>query len=260
MRNILAFAKKELGLYFTTPLAWVMFALWTLIGSFFFLSLVSQYQQMSMIYGQFQNPQVMERMNFQDMVLLPLIVNMGVILVFLVPFLTMRLISEERKQKTMELLLSTPVTSTQIVLGKYFAAVALMFVAVALLLVYPLTLELGSTASAVDWPTVLSGLFGLFLLGCAFMAIGIFFSSITESQMVASLAALTTNLITWIVGWRAGDAEGAMKEVVTYLASTQHIVSFAKGNVDAKDLVYFLSVCVLGLFLTHRAVEAQRWA
>ncbi len=261
MRNAFTFAKKELSVYFTTPIAYVMFALVTLIGSFFFLSLVGQYQQTSMFYMRFNNPEVMNRLNFMDMVLMPLTVNMGVIFIFVAPFLTMRLLSEERKQKTMELLLSTPVTSAEIVIGKYIACCVIMLACVVLTLVYPLSLQLSaSTSAGIDWPTVIAGDVGLFLLGCAFMAVGLFFSALTESQMVAALATFMTLLISWVLGWRAQEAEGVMKDVVQFLSSTQHIVSFAKGNVDAKDLAYFFSVILFGLFLSHRAVEAQRWS
>jgi len=112
----------------------------------------------------------------------------------------------------------------------------------------------------VEWQTVGAALAGLFLCGAAFVAIGMFVSALTESQVVAALITFLVLLLTWIVGWKAADAEGAWRDVMTHLSSVQHLVSFARGVVELQDLVYFLSLAVIGLFLTHRAVEARRWA
>lgn len=261
MRNAIAIARKELNIYFTTPIAYVMFTIVTIIGSFFFLRLVGQYQQVSMFYMRFNNPQLMNRMNFIDMIMMPLYVNLGVVLIFVAPFLTMRLIAEERRQKTFELLMTTPVTPGQIVMGKYLAAVVVMSATILVTFIYPLLLNwAGGGAGSVEWHTVFTAYAGLLLLGAAFMAIGLFISSLTESQVVAALITFVVLLLTWIIGWGASEAEGASRSVLTYLSSVQHEVDFAKGVIDSKDLIYFGSVIVMGLFLTHRAVEAQRWS
>src|SRR6266849_205136 len=252
MKNAFAIAKKELNIYFATPIAYVMFTLFVVIGSYFFLRLLGAYEQASLMYMRFNSPEMMNRLNFQDAIFRALFGNMGVILIFVVPFLTMRLVAEEKKQKTIELLYSTPVTPGQIVWGKYLAALTML---------YPALVQLvARDAQGVEWRSIFLGYAGLFLLGAAYMALGLFISSLTESQVVAALITFVVLLMTWIIGWTAAETEGATREVVTYLSSVSHLDSFSKGTIDLKDLVYFLSICALGLFATHRAIEAHRWS
>ncbi len=264
MRSTIAIARKELHIYFTTPIAYVVFFATSFIGAFFFLSLTAEYQRRSMQFMQFQAPQMLERMNLTDMVASPLVLNMGVILIFVVPFLTMRLLAEERRQKTMELLMTAPIRSGEIVLGKYLAALCVLLVVVAITAVFPALLASWGTGSgggsAVEWQTVGAALAGLFLCGAGFVAVGLFVSALTESQVVAALITFLVLLLTWVVGWKAAEAEGVWQEVIAHLSSVQHLVSFARGVVAVEDLVYFLSLAVIGLYLTHRAVEARRWA
>ena len=261
MKNAYAIAKKELNIYFATPIAYVMFTLFVVIGSYFFLRLLGAYEQASLMYMRFNQPEVMNRLNFQDAIFRNLFGNLGVILIFIVPFLTMRLVAEEKRQKTIELLYSAPVTPSQIVWGKYLAALAILVCALALTLTYPLLVQfVANDANGVEWRSVLLGYLGLFLMGSAFMAIGLFISSLTESQVVAALITFVVLLMTWIIGWTASEAEGWVRDFVTYLASVSHLDSFSKGTIDLKDIVYFLSIIVLGLFATNRAVEAHRWS
>src|SRR5438874_687988 len=259
MKNALAIARKELNIYFATPIAYVMFTLFVIIGSYFFLRLLNGYQQLSLRY--MQSPEVLNRLNFQDAIFRNLFGNLGVILIFVVPFLTMRLVAEEKRQKTIELLYTTPITPFEIVLGKYLACLAILVLALALTLTYPLLVQFNAgDANGVEWRSVLLGYAGLFLMGGAYMAIGLFISSLTESQVVAALITFVVLLMTWIIGWTAGEAEGWVRDFVTYLASVSHLDSFSKGTIDIKDIVYFLSLITLGLFATHRAVEAHRWS
>ena len=259
MKNALAIAKKELNIYFATPIAYVMFTLFVIIGSYFFLRLLNGYQQLSLRY--MQSPEVLSRLNFQDAIFRALFGNLGVILIFVVPFLTMRLVAEEKRQKTMELLYTTPITPGEIVWGKYLAAIAILVCTLALTLLYPVLVQLVAKDQAgVEWRSIFLGYAGLFLLGAAYMALGLFISALTESQVVAALITFVVLLMTWIIGWTAQETEGSMREVVTYLSSVSHLDSFSRGTLDLKDLVYFLSICALGLFATHRAIEAHRWS
>jgi|SRR5919109_1701590 ABC-2 type transport system permease protein len=259
MKNALAIAKKELNIYFVTPLAYVGFTLFVIIGSYFFLRLLTAYQQASLMY--MQSPQVLSRLNFQDMIFSALFGNLGVILIFIIPALTMRLVAEEKRQRTIELLYSTPVTSGEVVAGKYLAALAILVCMLALTLVYPVSVQLvARDQSGVEWRSIFLGYAGLFLLGAAYMALGLFISSLTENQAVAAIATFFVLLMTWIIGWKAAESEGAVRDVFTYLSSVTHLGSFSKGTVELKDLVYFLSICAIGLFASHRAIEAHRWS
>ncbi|HVI21990.1 MAG TPA: ABC transporter permease subunit, partial [Myxococcales bacterium] len=208
MKNAIAIAKKELNIYFATPIAYVMFTLFVVIGSYFFLRLLGSYEQASLMYMRFNSPEMMNRLNFQDAIFRNLFGNLGVILIFIIPFLTMRLVAEEKRQKTMELLYTTPVTPGQIVWGKYLAAILILVCTLALTLLYPLLVQLvARDQSGVEWRSVLLGYLGLFLLGAAYTALGLFISSLTESQVVAALITFVVLLMTWIIGWTAAETE-----------------------------------------------------
>jgi len=258
MRNILAIFLKELRITFTTPVAYVAFTVFTIVSSFFFLRMLSEFQRRIMIATQMR-PQVLQYMNFTDHVLQPLFYNVAVILIFVVPFVTMRLIAEERRARTFELLLTSPVTPFQIVLGKYLSTLVVVLVMVLLVLVYPLLVWVYAEYGGPEWATVFTGLVGLFLVGAAFAAIGLFISSLTSSQIVAAAITFCTLLLLWVVGWAATDNTGITRDVLSGMSAIEHIRSFAKGVIDSKDLVYYLSLAFLGVFLTHRALEAQRW-
>ena len=261
MSNAIAIAKKELNIYFATPIAYVMFTLFVVIGSYFFLRLLGAYEAASLQYMRFNSPEMMNRLNFQDAIFRNLFGNLGVILIFIIPFLTMRLVAEEKRQKTIELLYTTPITAAQIVWGKYLAAITILFITLALTVTYPVLVQIvAKDQNGVEWRSVLLGYLGLFLMGAAYTAIGLFISSLTESQVVAALITFVVLLMTWIIGWSAQEAEGWVRELVTYLASVSHLDSFSRGTLDLKDVLYFLSIIVLGLFATNRAVEAHRWS
>ncbi len=260
MRNSIAIARKELNIYFATPIAYVMFTLFVVIGSYYFIQLVSQYELISKQLMMQQNQEMMSRLNFQDVIFRNLFSFLGIILVFIVPFLTMRLIAEEKRARTMELLFTTPVTPMEIVFGKYLAALAILLCALGLTLLYPLLVEKFAGQSGVEWRSVFLGYLGLFLLGGAFMSLGLFISALTDSQVVAALLTFVLLLMIWIIGWAAQTADGVAKDLLQYIGAPSHLDSFSRGVVDLKDLVYFLSLIVLGLFATHRAVEAHRWS
>jgi ABC-2 type transport system permease protein len=266
MRNVLAFARKELNVYFTTPLAYAMFAVMMIFASYFFIAAVKQFLDASMMA--MQMPQYMDanRLNLTDFVVAPVVFNTGIIVTFVAPFLSMRLLAEEKRQKTFELLMTAPVRPLEIVLGKYVGGLVIMAVTVGLTLVLPLVLTVfaGSSGTGgsggVEWETTLSAYFGLILWCGTAMAVGMFVSSLTDSQAVAAIISILLLLLLWLVSWMAAGTDGAMRDVLTYLSASQHLVAFVRGVFDLKDVVYYLSWIVFGVFLTHRVVEAQRWA
>jgi ABC-2 type transport system permease protein len=269
MRNALAIAKKELSIYFTTPTAYAVFCGMTFIAGMMFLAALGYFQKMSLQFLSFQQPQLLEHLNLTDMVIYPLLRNVGVIFLFMTPFLAMRLIADEKRSRTFELLMTAPIRPFEIMLGKYLAALGLMAVAVALLALFPLIVTIFGTSgtmmnsgqgSPVEWSTVLSGLLGLFLVGGAMMAVGMFVSSLTESVVVSALVTFVILLVLWILNWQAGRLEGAARDVLDYISMPTHLDAFAKGAPALKDLVYFLSFMILGPFFTERAIEAHRWA
>ena len=213
MRNILAILRKEIRVSFTTPIAYVAYTVFTIIGSFFFLRILSGFQQSIQLYAQY-NPQGLQHLNFTDQGMKPLFYNIAVILIFVVPFLTMRLIAEERHNKTIELLVTNPVTPFQIVLGKYLGALTLLLPMLAIMALYPLLVSIYAEVGSVAWGTVLTGLLGLFLIGAAFMAVGLFISALTSSQVVAAAITFCALLMLWVVGWAGNDNLGTTREVL----------------------------------------------
>src|SRR5438045_8780846 len=211
MKNAIAIAKKELNIYFATPIAYVMFTLFVVIGSYFFLRLLNAYEQASLMYMRFNSGEMANRLNFPDAIFRYLSGNLGVILIFIVPVLTMRLVAEEKRRKTIELLYTTPLTPGQIVRGKYLAALAILVCALALTFTYPVLVQLvARDANGVEWRSVLLGYLGLFLMGSVYMAIGLFISSLTESQVVAALITFVVILMTWFSGWTASEGGGVV--------------------------------------------------
>ncbi len=270
MHNTFAIARKELSIYFTTPIAYAMFGGMTFIAGMMFLAALGYFQQLSIQFMSYRQPEMLERLNLTDLVTTPLMMNVGVIFLFICPFLSMRLVAEEKRNKTFELLMTTPIRPVEIMLGKFIAALVLMVVAVALLGVFPLLVSAfgssgtfmtsgASAGAALDWPTVLSGLFGLFLVGASMMAIGMFISSLTESVVLAAFATFVVLLVMWILGWQAGRLEGGARAILDFISMPSHLTAFVKGAPALKDLTYFLSFLFFFPFLTERAIEAQRW-
>lgn len=259
--NTWAITRKELSIYFTTPIAYVLFSIFLLILSYFFVVFVGQYLEYSVRAQQLaqMQPGVLDQLNFTDMIFSPLVGNAGVVLIFIVPFLTMRLIAEEKKQHTFQLLMTSPVRSWEIVLGKFLSSQLLMAFAIGLTVLYPVLLNSVAESGGVEWRTVAVSYLGLFLLASSFLAIGLFISSLTESQVVAAAVTFGVLLLMWVLSWASGSADGVSKDLLEYVCALTHLRSFLKGTLNLTDLAYFASVIVLGLFLTRTAIERSRW-
>ena len=169
--------------------------------------------------------------------------------------------AEERRQHSIQLLMTAPVGSSAIVLGKFFASFVLVLAAVALTAAYPLLLNMVAAGGGVEWQTAGVAYLGLLLCGSAFVSLGLFFSSLTDSQIVAGVATLVTLLLLWLVGWAAtaGNVDGPLKAVAEWASVPNHLRSFLRGVVSLADLSYFASLIVFGLFLTRTAIERMRW-
>ena len=246
--------KKELRLYFTSPVAYVVMTMFLLIAGYFFYSIFAYFTMASMQSA--MNPAMARDLNVTDSVMRPLFSNVSVILLLLLPLLTMRLFAEERRSGTIELLLTYPVRDGAVLIGKYLAALALYALMIALTLFYPLMV---TYFARLEWGPVLTGYAGLLLMGATFIAVGVFASSLTENQIVASITTFGILLIFWILGWSADYAGGAVGRVLQHLSILEHNDSFARGVLDTKDVLYYLDFTVLALFLTLRSLEARRW-
>jgi ABC-2 type transport system permease protein len=246
--------KKEMRLYFTSPIAWVILTIFTLITGYFFYSIFAYYTLASM--QSMMNPMMAREMNVSDSVLRPLFSNISVILLLLMPLVTMRLFAEERRSGTIELLLTYPVRDGAVLVGKYLAAVAMYGVMLALTLVYP---AMVLYFTPVEWGVLATGYLGLLLMGATFLAVGVFASSLTENQIVASIITFGVLLIFWVIGWSADYAGGMWGRVLSHISLLEHFDSFAKGVLDTKDILYYVNFPIVALFLTLRSLEARRW-
>lgn len=267
MRTALAIARKELSIYLTTPWAWVVFTAMIGIASFFFVAMLQQFQivqEQARIYTWARlPPDFAAYKNLTDGVIVQLWGVVLIITLFVAPFLSMRLFAEEKRNKTMELLMTTPVRPIEIVLGKYLGGVGIITATLGLTIVFPLTLALfgsGESGSALEWSTVLLGYGGLLLWGATCVALGMFISSLTESQMLAAFLTFAILLPWMLLRGVAQNTEEPLRGVLNHLSFDTQLSGFMKGVFDVKALVFFLSVIVFSLFLTHRTVEAQRWA
>jgi gliding motility-associated transport system permease protein len=264
MRPALAIARKELEAYFTTPLAWVMLTVVAFFAALFFNGSLDVYRFYTLRAFQFQDPSILERMNLTDMVVGRVFNTMAVLIVIVAPVLSGRLLAEEKRSRTFELLMTSPLRPVQIVLGKYLAALAVMGAAVAMVAAFPLVLAVASRGAAggagVEWQTVGTGLLGLFLFGAAAMSLGLLCSALTESVIVASLVSFIVLFTLWIATIFTVGVEGPVKDLVAALSASEHLGAFLAGRVELRDLVYYLSLTALGLYLAERVVEGHRWA
>ena len=258
-RNVAALVGKEWRHYFGSPIAWVALFVWTVLFGFFYNFAFSFYLQYSMQTAQ----QAMEmgggmKMSLNEMLIRPVMQNMAVVALFVAPMLTMRLFAEEKKQGTIELLATSPLTDWQIVLGKFVAAAGLYALMILAGLVN-VAIMFWYASPAPEWKPILTGALALFLLGCCFLALGTFLSTLTPNQIVAGILSFCLFLGIWTLGWLDDPMAGPVKKALAYLGVTTHMDDLAKGVLDLKDLVFYLSFIGFGLFLAHRSVESQRW-
>ena len=246
--------KKELRLYFTSPVAYALGTIFLLIAGYFFYSIFAFFTMASM--QAMMNPAMARELNVTDSVLRPLFSNLSVILLLIMPLLTMRLIAEERRSGTIELLLTYPVRDGAVLAGKYLAALTLYAMMIGLTLAYP---AMVAYFAQLEWGPLLTGYLGLLLMGGAFLAVGLFASSVTENQIVAAVITFGVLLMFWVIGWSADYAGGAFGRVLAHLSILEHNDSFSRGVLDTKDVIYYLNFTALALFLTLRTLEARRW-
>ncbi len=254
MTNVWFIAKKEIRAYFHSPIAYVVIAVFLFLSGFFFYNSVVWFSQQAMAAA--ENPYYYQQLNINQMVFGPLFHNLSIILLLVMPLLTMRLLAEEKKTGTEELLFTSPLSVTQIVLGKFLGA---LFVLAVMLLLTGIPVALTFAYGNPQLAPVLIGYLGLFLLGAAFIAVGLFYSSLTENQIVAAVLAFGTLLLFLILNWAAYSAGGVWRGVLNYLSFFQHFDGLTQGMIDTQDLVYYLSFAFFGLFLTHSVIQSRRW-
>ncbi len=237
MRNVYHVARRELNAYLASPIAYVVAAI--------YLAVLGGMSGFILYYSREAT--------------LRYTLTHGVTLLFLVlvtQVLTMRLLADEQRQGTIELLLTSPVRDWEVVVGKYLASLGVFALMMLLSGYFPLVL---TRIGDPDVPVILSGYLGFLLMGGALLAIGVFASSVTQNQVVAAVLGMGIAILLWLSGALTDFVSGGLREIVAYVPIFDHYFDFVRGMIDTRHIIYYLSVVVLFLFFSTRVLEARRW-
>lgn len=235
MSATLAIAQRELKSYFVSTIAWIIMAAFLLISGFLFTAILTQTNEASLRY---------------------LISNLSVILLFVAPFLTMRLLAEENRLGTVELLLTNPVRDAEVVVGKFLGVMAFVLVMLLFTLYYPALLF---AFGGPDVGPIVTGYLGVLLQAAAFVGIGLAISSMTQNQIVAAFLTFAILLVMWLSDSLSTMAGTPIGDILKYLSVTNHFQDFSRGVIDSSHVIYFVSVAVAALFIAYLSLQTRRW-
>ena len=239
MRNTLAIANKELRSYFAGPIAYIAIGLWALLYGYFFVAILQFFVRQSMQMGG-----AGQTANVNQQLIRPLLQNVTIMILFIMPMVTI------------ELLLTSPLSDFQIIMGKFLGAMALYGV---MLLVTMIHIALLFVYGQPEWKPILTAYVGLLLLGGCFISLGLLISSLTRNQIVAGMVTFAVFLLLWIITWIGSFSGPTVDQLTQYLSIIDHLEDFSKGVVDTKHLIYYVSFITFGLFLTAKSVDSERW-
>src|SRR5438067_7097890 len=253
MRNIVAIANKELRSYFASPIAYIVIGFFALLYGFFYFVMLRLFVQQSMQAGIMGGAQ---SLNVNQQVLRPLFQNVTVVALFILPMVTMRTYSEEKRSGTIELLLTSPLTDFEIVMGKFLGAMGLYGAMLAVTLFHLAVLFMYGRP---EWKPIVTSYLGLVLFGGCFVSVGLFISSLSKNQIVAGSVTFVIFLLLWVINWIGSFAGPTGEKLTAYLSIVDHFDDFSKGVIDTTHLIYYLSFITFGLFLTAKSVDSERW-
>ncbi len=245
--------KKEMKSYFASPLAYVLTALFLFVIGLIFFNLVVDFvnntQKIALQLGR--------DISFTDSVLKRLFGNMNFLFIFIAPLLSMRLFAEEKKQQTIELLYTAPISSLQMVLGKYFAVLSIVLFMLLLTMIFPITLI---PSGFDDFAVMGTSYFGVVLSVASFLAIGIFASSITENQIIAAVITIVVIVCFWLVAWFSHHTNNyLLAQLLRYASMIDHFDNFTRGIITLSDIVYHISFTGFTLYLTKLSLDSRNW-
>jgi ABC-2 type transport system permease protein len=253
MRNLWIICRKELRSYFVSPVAYLLLTMFAIIFGFFFWNSLRYFVYIGMEAQMRGQP---FPMNINEQIIRPLLSNVGVIGLFFIPMITMRLFAEEKRTGTIELLATSPIRDIEVIVGKWLAALILY---ACLLAFTAINFAFLFMYGKPDWKPLAIGYLGLLLQAGGLLAIGTFLSTLTKNQIIAGAATFGVCLLLWVLEWANGYETAAWARVLAYMSVITHIESFTKGVLDLKDTVYYLTMIFLGLFFTARSMESLRW-
>jgi ABC-2 type transport system permease protein len=251
---MLAILRREISAYFNSTLAWILIAAFTFVLGIIFVSLLGIYSDASMMAA--SSPYGAQRLNPTERVIVPTFQWIGYLLLFILPVLTMRLIAEESRQGTLEMLFTYPLTDTEIVVGKFLGGLSVVG---AIMAISSGLFVAMSRITDIEWKIVASGYLGVLLLGCAFVSFGLWASSLTSSQMISAAITYCGLLSSWLVVI-VGEKLESWKEIFGDISSMGHLEEMARGTLSTHHVVYYLAWTVLFLFLTVRTLESRKWS
>jgi ABC-2 type transport system permease protein len=252
MGNMLAIAQKELKGYFASPIAYVVIGFFALVFGWFYYVSIGVFLNMAMQMGVPGQGQV----NINTMAIRPLLQNVSVVALFVLPLITMRTYSEEKRSGTIELLLTSPLTDFQIIMGKFLGAVSLYGLMLAVTVIH---IGILFVYGNPEWKPIASGYLGLLLMGASFISVGLWISSLTKNQIVAGMVTFAVFLLLWTITWAVDSAGPTMQKVLMAISITDHFDDFSKGVIALRHIVFYLSFITFGLFLTAKSVDSERW-
>jgi len=251
MSSVLLICQKELKSYFASPIAYLLMAFFGLIFGFGIYTATRDFMRFS-FQAQMQGQSV--PINLNQQIIQPLLGFASTISLFLTPMITMRLFAEEKKTGTIELLLTSPVTDLQVILGKWLGA---MLLYVCILAMSMINLALLFAWGKPDIRPVLVAFLGLLLQGGCLLAIGEFVSILTSNQIIAGGVTFFVCLMLWLLNWFTSFDSGTTASIVNYLSIVTHFDNFSKGVIETKDVIFYLSMIFFALFITSRAMESR---
>ncbi len=254
MKNILTITRRELGTYFASPLFYVIATVFLIIQSFISFQALDEFSYQS--YQEERIRQMGLTLNINEWVVEPSLIVMSQILLFITPMVTMRSFAEERRQKTFTLLLASPVHLWEIVLGKFFACLAVLS---GMVLISSYYIGFILAVGTPEIGPIVTGYLGVLLIAACYAAIGVFASSLTENQIIAAVLTFGIILMFWLIGLASQSVGTTMGDVLEYLALFSHMQNFTRGIIDTSDLMYYVSFTGFALFLTYRVLESRRW-
>ena len=234
--KILAIMKKELQSYFFSPVAYIVFAAFLLIVGYLFWVILIASKAAS---------------------LEPMLYNGAFLLLIASPVLTMRLVSEEKKNKTIELLLTSPISPAEIICGKFLASMVLYIILFVLTIQYPIIIS--HYSNNFDLGPVYCGYIGLILLGASFISVGLFASTISENQIVAAMTSFGILILFWIFGWAKAAMDNEFGQMLGNLSLFDRYADFLRGILDTGNIIFFVIFTMIWLFLATRVLESDRW-
>ena len=250
MGNVVAIARKELRSYFASPIAYIVIGLFAVIFGIFFGVILLNFNQASQQGGG-------QAVNVNEQLIRPVFLNSVVVFLFMLPIVTMRSYAEEKRSGTIELLLTSPLTDLQIILGKFAGAMSLY---ASMLVITMLSVGTLFFFGTPELKPLLTTYLGLLLMGGCFVSVGLLISTFTSNQIIAGAVTFAVFLILWVINWPAPFAPWPwLQTFLNYASIVDHFDDFSRGVLDTKHVVYYVSFIAVGLFLTARSVDTERW-